>query len=260
MPLRHPITITLALALTPLHAQTISPQQATTDPILKSGKQAIADQHYAEARRIFTGYLASHPHNTGAEMGIADSDLGLHNYETAELDYRTVVAEKPQMWLAHKNLVVIEAALGRWDEFDRERAILRGARARNEPGITTRESDVIDSFDVHSHHWIVREYTEPAGRSLTRYNFERFSATGRVEEFISLESADAAKAALQKGDVLHTDEQATNASIKDFALDWYNGKAHGTIARYPDGEPTYERVRTQVMHWLRTQPAAPTAK
>ncbi|MES2392437.1 MAG: hypothetical protein V4555_12410 [Acidobacteriota bacterium] len=253
MPLRRLTTITLALTLTSLHAQTLSPQQATTDPILKSGKQAIADRHFAEAKRIFTGYAQSHPHSTDALMGIADSDLGLHDYEAAELDYRKVVAVKPQMWLAHKNLVIIEAALGRWDEFDRERAILRGARSRNEPGITTRESDVIDAFDVHNQHWIVREYTEPVGRSLTRYNFERFSSTGRVEEFISLESADAAKAALQKGDVLHPDEQATTTTIKDFALDWYNGKSHGTIARYPNGEPTYEIVRTTVMQWLRGQ-------
>jgi tetratricopeptide (TPR) repeat protein len=250
----------LLVALAPLHAQVNAPQQASTDPVIKAGKEAIAAQHFVEAKRIFTGYQAAHPNSIEAEMGIADSELGLHNYEAAELDYRQVVAQKPQMWIAHKNLVIVEAALHRWDEFDRERALLRDARARNEPGITARESDVIDSFDVHNQHWIVREYDQPVGRSLTRYNFERFSAEGRVEEFISLESADAAKAALQQGDVLQASEQASSSAIKDFALDWYNGQAHGTLARYTGGEPSYERVRNDVMRWLRAQAVRPSAK
>ena len=60
------------------------------------------------------------------------------------------MAAQPERWLAHKNLVIIEAELGRWEEFDRERALLRGARERGAPGISARESDVIDAFDVRS--------------------------------------------------------------------------------------------------------------
>jgi len=93
----------------------------------------------------------------------------------------------------------------------------------------------------------------PVGRSLTRYNFENFGADGRVKEYISLESAEAAKDAAAEGDVLRSDEQARQEAVKDFALDWYTGAAHGAIMSYPEGEPTYEAVRADVMRWLRSQ-------
>ena len=49
------------------------------------------------------------------------------------------------------------------------------------------------------------------------------------------------------------DEQARQEQVKDFALDWYTGAAHGAIRTYPDGEPRYEAVRADVMRWLRSQ-------
>ena len=117
---------------------------------------------------------------------------------------------------------------------------------------------MIDGFMVRGQRWIVREYFEPVGRSLTRYNFEHFSPAGKAEEYISLESAEAAQRALTTGDVrIGTDPGAV--VIKDFALNWYTGKAHGTVARYASGEPSYERVRADVLRWLRrsiaTKPA-----
>ena len=75
---------------------------------------------------MFQAYLQGHAGNIDAEVGVADAELALHQYEDAEVGYRQVVAAQPQRWLAHKNLVIIEAELGRWEEFDRERAVLRG--------------------------------------------------------------------------------------------------------------------------------------
>jgi tetratricopeptide (TPR) repeat protein len=231
----------LLLAL-PLHAQTAS---------LAEAKQALAAKHYAQAKALFAAYVKEHPESVDAETGVGDAEIALHEYTAAELTYRSVVAKQPQMWRAHKNLVIIEAALGRWEEFDRERAVLRAAREREAEGISARESDVIDSFDVNGKHWIVREYYEPVGRSLTRYNFENFGPDGRVREYISLESAEAAKDAVAQGDVLRSDEQARQEAMKDFALDWYTGASHGTIKSYPAREPSYETVRADVMRWLR---------
>jgi tetratricopeptide (TPR) repeat protein len=229
--------------------------QATPPGSLAEAKQALAAKHFVEARGLFAAYERSHAGNVEATLGVADAELGLHEYEAAEINYRKVVAAQPEQWAAHKNLVVVEAALGRWEEFDRERAVLRGARERGAPGISARESDVIDAFDLNGGHWIVREYYEPAGRSLTRYNFERFSPDGRVQEYISLESANAAAQALATSQSpVRIGAEGTSAPITDFALNWYTGKAHGTIARYPKGEPRYEDVRAAVRRWLRIQP------
>jgi hypothetical protein len=207
---------------------------------------------------MFAAYVQAHPGNIDGEEGVGDAELGLHEYEAAELQYRQVVAARPEFWIAHKNLVIVEAALGRWGEFDRERTVLRDARERGAPGISARESDVIDDFDVAGNHWIVREYYEPVGRSLTRFNFESFGADGRAREYVSLESAEAAQRALHMGgNVRIGDDVKTLPPIKDFALNWYNGKAHGAIKRYPGGEPGYEHVRADVMRWLRGSSARP---
>jgi hypothetical protein len=226
---------------------------------LVAAQQELLDRHFLKAKTLFAAYLGAHQGNVDAELGVADAELALHEYEAAELGYRQVVAAQPERWLAHKNLVIIEAALGRWEEFDRERAVLRGARERGAPGISARESDVIDAFDLRGEHWIVREYYEPVGRSLTRYNFEQFAPDGRVREYVSLESAEAAQKAVSIGDV-RVGETVDAPAVKDFALNFYNGKAHGTIARYPGGEPKYERVRAAVMRWLRGQTDASVAR
>ena len=230
-------------------------QAAPSDPLADAHK-ALAAKEYVRAKGLFTAYAVAHPGDVQAELGVADAELALHEYEAAELEYRKVAAAQPELWAAHKNLVIVEAALGRWDEFDRERELLRAARQRGAPGISARESDVIDAFDLNGAHWIVREYYEPVGRSLTRYNFESFSADGRVREYISLESAEAAQRALARGDVVIGGPTQPSAPLLDFALDWYTSKAHGTIASYPKGEPTYETVRAAVRRWLRIQSPA----
>jgi tetratricopeptide (TPR) repeat protein len=245
-PWRHLGCLMLAI---PMLAQTAAPAS------LAEAKQELAAKHYAQAKVLFAAYAKAHPENVDAEVGVGDAELALHEYSAAELTYRGVAAKQPQMWRAHKNLVIIEARLGRWEEFDRERAVLRGARQREAAGISARESDVIDTFDVRGQHWIVREYYEPVGRSLTRFNFENFGTDGRVKAYLSLESAEDAKAALEAGDVLHSDETKKQVAVTDFALDWYNGASHGTIARYPKGEPSYVQVHGDVMRWLRSQPA-----
>jgi hypothetical protein len=221
---------------------------------LTAARQELAAKHYARAKELYRAYLQSHPGNVDAQFGVADAELGLREFEAAEWDFRRVVAAQPQNWVAHKNLVIVEAELNRWDEFERERAVLRAAREREAPGISARESDVIDSFEVNGHRWIVREYYEPVGRSQTRYNFERFSPEGHAEEYISLEPTAAAEAALKPGDVHIGAEPAPLSATGEFSLNWYTGKAHGTIARYPKGEPKYERMRADLLRWLHRKP------
>lgn len=240
----------LVVSLARIQAQT--PAVSSTAPgSLVTARAALAQKNYVRAKEEYKLYLRTHPDSVDAEMGVADCELALHEYEAAEWDYRKVVAAQPQMWVAHKNLVIVEAALGRWSEFERERAVLRAARERGAPGISARESDVIDTFQVNGQHWVVRQYFEPVGRSEARYNFTRFSPEGRVEEYISLEPTAAAEAALKPGDVRIGQDGQRSVAKDQFSLNWYTLKAHGTIARYPKGEPSYERVRADVLRWLR---------
>ena len=235
-----------------------SDQAAATAAELRRGRELLQQKQFAEAKRLFAEDVKNHIGGVQAQLGLGDAELGLHEYEAAEATYRAVVAQQPELWQAHKNLVVVEAALGRWEEFDGERTVLRLARERGAPGISPHESDVIDAFNVGPAHWVVRAYFEPVGRSQTVYNFERFSPTGRAEAYISLEDAAAAQAALTPQDerVGAPAGTAAGSARTVYALNWYTGTAHGTIARYPAGQPSYERVRADVLHWLRTHPEA----
>jgi hypothetical protein len=217
---------------------------------MTAAKQALAEKRFGLARIRFAAVVRDHPDSVEGRLGLADAELGIHAYEAAEIDYRRVVAAQPELWIAHKNLVIVEAALGRWDEFDRERGLLRDARERGAPGISKSDTDVIDSFVAHRQRWIVREYDEPAGRSLERYNFESFAPDGRVQEYISLESAEDAKRAIPGGEVQIGHAPTLASPVKSYALNWYTGKSHGTVALYPNGEPTYEKVREDVLHFL----------
>ena len=238
-------TLCATMAIANVQAQTLPPAQTP----LVAGKRALAAKDFAGAKSIFAAYLHTHPDDVQGELGLADAELGLHEYETAEAGYRKIVVAQPLLWAAHKNLVIVEAALGRWEDFDGERAVLRAARERRAAGIDTHESDVIDVITVHGQRWIVRDYFEPLGRARSRYNFERFSTEGRVVAYVSLESADAFRDEL-KGDVVVVGPTSGNADPDGVALNWYNGKSHGTIAKYA-AEPTYEKVRADFLKWTR---------
>ena len=109
-PLRN--TIATAILLSALIATAQKPVPSELLP----ARKALAAKQYLQAEALFAVYLKTHPDSIDAEEGIGDAKLGLHEYEAAELQYRAVVAAQPEFWIAHKNLVIVEAALGRWDE------------------------------------------------------------------------------------------------------------------------------------------------
>ena len=224
---------------------------------LRRGREMLQKKQFAEAKPLFSAYIKTHPADVQGELGLGDAQLGLRQYEAAEMSYRAVIAQQPELWQAHKNLVVVEAALRRWEEFNGERTVLRLARERGAPGISPRESDVIDSFTEGGGRWVVRAYFEPVGRSQTLYNFERFSPEGRLQEYVSLENAAAAQAALTPGDVrIGGEGSKLSDAASTYALNWYSGRAHGSIATF-DALPSYERVRADLFRWLRGRVSRP---
>lgn len=246
----------LALSMSVVAQGSAAPSAANSPADVRPGRILLQAKQFTTAKHYFEAALHDHPGDAQAQLGLGDAELGLHQYELAEASYRAVVARQPELWQAHKNLVIVEAALGRWEEFDGERTVLRLARQREAPGISQRESDVIDTFDVGPQRWVVRAYFQPVGRSETLYNFERFSPSGRVEAYISLENAAAAESALHPSDLrIGTPDAGAAASPEKgsaLALNWYTGTSHGTIARYAKGEPSYEHLRATVLAYLRT--------
>lgn len=227
---------------------TAAAQQPLTGP-LADARRALAQKDFARARQLYAAYSQQHPSDINGQLGLADTELALHEYAAAETLYRRIVSAQPLLWGAHKNLVITEAALGHWEDFDNERAYLRAARQRHAAGLDPHESDVIDTISLNGQRWIVRDYFEPSGRTRARYNFEHFDTNGRALAYVSLESADAF-AAVAPGGAVAIGPTSSVTEMHGFALNLYTGNSHSTLRTYAT-EPSYERLRTDFLHWLR---------
>jgi tetratricopeptide (TPR) repeat protein len=237
------------------------PQAQTPDP-LSDGKGALRRGDYAAAKTFFAAYLKDNPNDADALAMAGDASLGLKMYEDAAQSYVAAIKLQPALWSAHKNLVIAYAAEGKWTEFDQERSLLQDARTKGAPGLGSKDVDVIDVFYIGAERYIVRSYAELNGRYKTRYNFTHFGADGKLDSWIACESDDVDQIFFAKA---HPKEAAAGA--RSFSLDSYSAptpsadgrgstQTHGTIKFYPDGEPTYETVRSDVMKALQHQSGA----
>jgi tetratricopeptide (TPR) repeat protein len=228
----------------------------STDP-LAIGKQALVHGDFKAAQEFFSNYLKEHPENTEAIFYAGNSALELRQYDDAASYYRKVIEKQPpNMWPAHKSLVVVYAVQQKWEDFDRERKLIQDARVQGSPGLSPKDADVIDILYVGDERYIVRAYAELAGHFHARYNFTHFNKQGKLDFWISCESDDNDQTFFAQS---HPKEAA--AGQRSFSLDSYtaavpnpNGQGmtqtHGTIKFYPDGEPTYETVRADVLKVL----------
>ena len=133
------IWMSVACVMLSAVAQIVVPPPIVQTPLVE-GKRALSMKEFARAKALFAEYVRKHPDDVQGKLGLADAELGLHEYEAAESTYRQIVAAQPLLWPAHKNLVIVEAALGRWEDFDSERTVLRAARERGAAGISAHES------------------------------------------------------------------------------------------------------------------------
>jgi tetratricopeptide (TPR) repeat protein len=118
-------------------------QTPAADP-LAVANQAIAKGDYAAAQTIVNAYLKDNPDNPQALFAAGNAYLGLKQYDDAAKSYLAAIKTQPPFWPAHKNLVIVYAAEGKWTEFDQERALLRDATAKGEDGLNSKVPDVID--------------------------------------------------------------------------------------------------------------------
>ena len=230
-------------------------QQAAPDA-LEPGKQALNKGDYASAREFFTTYVKDNPNNAEALYLGGNASLGLKQYDEAAQSYTAAIQLQRSLWAAHKNLVIVYAAQEKWAEFDRERALIQEARAKEEPGLSKQDVDVIDILYVGPERYVVRSFAELNGRFKARYNIAHLGPNGKADYWILCESDDIDQVSFAKA---HSKEVA--AGQRSFSLDSYtaptpaaDGKSytqtHGTIKFYPDGEPSYETVRADVLQVL----------
>lgn len=232
-------------------AQTLPQPQGAPDP-LAIGWKMLDKEQWTEAQEFFAARLQENANDKVALGGAGFAAFGQKQYGEAEADFKRAIQLDPAYWNAHRNLVEVYAAEGRWADFDAERSLLAVAKAK---GLDKATSSVIEVFWLDGERYIVRAYDPLIGKFKARYNFTHFGADGKLDRWISCESDDVDQTFFAKA---HPADAA--AGKRSFSLDSYtalqpngNGgfsQTHGTLRFYPDGEPTYETVRADVMKVL----------
>jgi len=251
-----PLLVLLALSpLTLAPAQTSTPDPDQKPDPLVIGKQALAQERWADAQLFFLNLVQQQPDNLEAQFDLGYAYFGDRRYEQSEQVYLKVIAAHPTNVGAHKNLIEIYAGEGRWADFDRERSIIQRFRERTHQATNTVDTLVIEVLYVGGERYIVRDYYPPSGKSHALYNFTHFDKANKLDSWISCESDDIDQIDFAKK---HPAEAA--AGVRSFSLDSYTPvtktssgqltQTHGTIKFYPDGEPTYETVRGDVIALL----------
>jgi tetratricopeptide (TPR) repeat protein len=218
--------------------------QAAPDP-LAVGKAALKRGDFAAAHDFFAPYVAENPKDVEALFYLSSSDLELRNFPAAIKECQAVVAALPNEWGAHRCLIFAYAQTEDWPSFDRERALLSRARENRLPGVESNQGAKIDEFTADGQHYVVRAYDPLDGRVHVRYRFLHVDSNGKVDRYISCESDD-----IDQIDFAKRHPKKAAAGERSFSLDSYAGSSQGLILFYSEGEPSYERVRADVLRNL----------
>lgn len=215
---------------------------------------------FTEARTFFAKYVADNPKDAEGWFYLGGADLNVDHPADAAKDFQQCVALKPDAWSAHNNLFLAYAEMGDWSAFDKERAVIRAARDKKEPGLSLDDHDLIDVLRVGGETYQVWYFYKLHGRFNVRYVAIHFDKSGKGHSWIQAESDDVDQAFFKQK---HPKEAAAGA--RSFSLDAYEQSKVGYPSQalhkfYSDGEPTYEQFRADVLEILnrKSKPAAAT--
>lgn len=215
---------------------------------------------FGAARTFFAKYVEGSPQDAEAWFYLGGADLNLEHPSDAVKDFEQCVTLKPNAWSAHNNLSLAYAETGDWSAFDKERAVIKAARDKNEPGLSLDDHDLIDVLRVNGQTYQVWYFYKPYGHFHARYVFLHFGPDGNADRWFQCESDDADQYFFQQK---HPKE--AKAGERSYSLDSYKVEKAGQYPSqalhgfYMDGEPSYEAVRADVLKALNgeTKAAAP---
>jgi tetratricopeptide (TPR) repeat protein len=219
----------------------------------------------AAALTAFLSVLTTYPNDLIVLRYSAAAAMGAGQNEQALALFQRALAQFPSKpWPIRTAIIVLEARLNRWDDFDRDVAMLRNAKKGGmEHDLDDNAGFVIDEFE--SGRGQVQGVVLPlqAGRYHTLYRFllpawveldSRAQAAAEAKDpsrcvkrdfqpHIDVESDDVDQAAFAKA---HPELAAKGG--RSYSLDAYESPCtQALVTIYPDGEPRYETVRADVV-------------
>jgi tetratricopeptide (TPR) repeat protein len=222
---------------------------AQKDP-LDAAATAIDKKDFASAEKILTDYLQKHPKTATAMLLLGTARLDAKDFDGAIDELKELVKDEPKDWYGYIYLAQAYAQKGDWENFDKERELIKAARDSNAPRIKlVGDGDVIDILTVAGQQYTVKSYYKPVGPHQTHYVFLHIVDDVKLKDMLTCDSDDGDQIEFKR---LHPKEAAAGA--RRFSLDpWEvvnDQLVHRHILRFYDGEPTYEELRADVMKVL----------
>jgi tetratricopeptide (TPR) repeat protein len=253
----------------------LSPQDAAKrDALMRPGIAQFNRGENAAALSAFLSVLTTYPDDLIVLRYSAAAAMAAGQNEQALGLFHRALNQIPQdPWPLRIRIIVLEARTGRWEDFDHDVKVLRQAKKnRMDHGLDGNEGFIIDEFESGRGKVQAVIYPTQPSRYHTLYRFllpvwleinPRAQAEAAKKEpsrcvnpdyqpHFDAESDDVDQEAFAKANP----EKAAKGE-RSYSLDSYGSPCTQALVKfYPDGEPTYETVRADVIRALASPAAA----
>lgn len=245
---------------------------AARNALLKPAMDALAKRDFAAAFAAVQPAIATRPTDPVVLNLAASAALGAKKNEDAlALFQRSAAANTGNPWPARTGVMQALARLNRWGDFDKALAELRAAKkAGTDHSLDASNGFVIDEFETGRGTVDAVVFPLLAGRYHTLYRFllpkeSNLSAQAQASTtnnqspqcqnpnfrpYIDIESDDVDQFEFKKS---HPEKAAKGE--RSYSMDSYPSPCSQALHKfYPEGEPTYETVRADVIGTLSAAP------
>jgi len=243
------------------------------DALMQPGLDALKRGDNATAYTALHSVLSSYPDDLFVLRSAAAAAMAAGQNEQAVSLFHQALAQFPRNpWPMRNAIIIMEARMDRWADFDRDVAALRQAKKNGmDHGLDRDSGFVIDEFDVGTGRVRAVVYPLGVGRYHTLYRFllpqpVQMSAVAEAssakntssarcqnpdfQPYMDAESDDIDQADFRKA---HPDKAAKGE--RSYSLDSYwSPCSQALVGFYPDGEPAYEKVRAAAIRALTGPP------
>ncbi|HUD23244.1 MAG TPA: hypothetical protein VMQ60_10420 [Acidobacteriaceae bacterium] len=241
---------------------------AKRNSLMQPGIEALKQGNNKTAYVSLNSVLTAYPNDLYALRTTAAAAMGAGQYEEAIVLFRRALTLSPHNpWPLRNAVILLEARLKQWNDFDHDMGMLRTAKKNGmEHGLDDSSGFVIDQFDVGPRSVQGELYPLQPGQYHTLYRFVlppgeimttvRASSASKAipaqcnnpdfRPHLDVESADVDQTEFKKA---YPDKAAKGE--RSYTLIVYGSPCAQALAEfYPDGEPTYEKARADAIRVL----------
>jgi len=215
--------------------------------------EAMSQQDYTTALTLIRPILKDYPKDVRVLFLAGNAARISGDFPDALTFYQQSIDNNPtHAGALHLGLVRAYADMGRWEDFNRERALIRQLSLNGDQSLPIERGYAIEDHYAGSLHIEVIEF--PSFDSLTRYRFlfaSNYQKATRFTPSVDVEANPADKASFTK------EYPQKPANTRFFSLVSYpDNHTRGFLKFYPDGEPPYEDIHADVLAIALKTPSA----